>query len=83
MKTGQRASLSYLTMEELSPNVRESPNFATKSCLQSTCLGLGSGGLADLDEIAVRVTHVAANLSAVVLGLGSVVLLILLFVPFF
>src|SRR5713226_9610957 len=33
--------------------------------------GLGSSGLPDLDEIAVRVTHVAANLSAVVLWIGQ------------
>src|SRR5713226_4688603 len=33
--------------------------------------GLGSSGLPDLDEIAVRVTHVAANLSAMVLWLGQ------------
>src|SRR5436190_1118706 len=46
-------------------------NLATKSCKQGTCSGLRSGGLADLDEIAVRVTHVAANLRAVVLWLGQ------------
>src|SRR5260370_15676594 len=44
---------------------------ATKFGLQSTCSGLGSSGLPDLDEIAVRVTHVAANLSAMVLWLGQ------------
>src|SRR6266852_3177233 len=44
---------------------------ATKSGLQSTYSGLGSGGLPDLDEIAVRVTHVAADLSAVVLWFGQ------------
>src|ERR1700726_892068 len=36
-----------------------------------TYSGLGSSGLPDLDDIAVRVTHVAANLSAVVLWLGQ------------
>src|SRR5258708_35245489 len=33
--------------------------------------GLGSSCLPDLDDIAVRVTHVAANLDAVVLWLGN------------
>src|SRR6266487_2845640 len=33
--------------------------------------GLGTSGLTNLDDIAVRVTHVAANLSSVVLWLGK------------
>src|SRR5438270_5233070 len=39
--------------------------------LRSTCSGLGSSGLPDLDDIVVRVTHVAANLHAVVLWLSQ------------
>src|SRR6266516_6842349 len=36
-----------------------------------TCSSLGTSGLTNLDDIAVRVTHVAANLSSVVLWLGK------------
>jgi hypothetical protein len=41
------------------------------TALLSTSSGLGASGLPDLDDIVVRVTHVAANLSAVVLWLGQ------------
>src|SRR5437870_13555561 len=36
-----------------------------------TCSSLGTSGLPNLDDIAIRVTHIAANLSAVVLWLGK------------
>ena len=41
------------------------------TALLSTSSGLGASGLPDLDDIVVRVKHVAANLSAVVLWLGK------------
>src|SRR5207237_5910365 len=39
--------------------------------LRSTCSGLGSSCLPDLDDIVIRVTHVTANLHAMVLWLGQ------------
>jgi len=47
---------------------KDSPAVST---LESTSSGLESGCLPDLDDIVVRVTHVAANLSAGILWLGQ------------